>query len=94
MATISREEVLKIATISNIRLLEEEIEPLQRELQAVLSYAERVTTVKGDAQDTQLAPINVLRADKATSVNPKPLLDGAPNATNNYFIVPLIIDQE
>lgn len=94
MANISKEEVLKIAAISNIKLVEEEIEPLQKELQSVLNYAERVTTIKGDVQDTQLVPVNVVRKDVAAPTDATIFLHGAPEAINNYFIVPLIIDQE
>lgn len=94
MTCISKEEVLKIAAISNISLLDKEIEPLQKELEAVLSYAERVNQIPGDAQDTQLIPLNVFRKDIIASPNAMTLLTNAPEATNNYFVVPLIIDQE
>ncbi|RTL07038.1 hypothetical protein EKK58_02560 [Candidatus Dependentiae bacterium] len=94
MAHISKEEVLKIAAISNIRLLEKEIEPLQRELESVINYAKRVSTIKGDAQEMQLASVNVARKDIVASTDATVFLQGSPEATNNYFIVPLIIDQE
>ncbi|HTM06344.1 MAG TPA: aspartyl/glutamyl-tRNA amidotransferase subunit C [Patescibacteria group bacterium] len=92
MAHISREELLKIATISNITLSENELLVLQDELQAVLSYAERVITVTGDAQDSQLVPLNVFRDDRAIQSNSSALLQIAPEVTDHYFVVPLIIE--
>jgi aspartyl/glutamyl-tRNA(Asn/Gln) amidotransferase C subunit len=94
MAHISREELLKIATISNITLLENELLLLQDELQAVLNYAERVITINGDAQDTQLAPLNVFRDDNTVKTDNVPLLHAAPDVTDSYFVVPLIIEQQ
>lgn len=94
MAHISREELLKIATISNITLSESELLVLQDGLQAVLNYAERVITVSGDAQDTQLVPLNVFRDDVAIQTDSLPLLQAAPDVTDRYFVVPLIIEQQ
>lgn len=93
MTIISKEEILKIATISNITLSEKEIYDLQNELQAVLSYAERVITIVGDAQDTQLIPINVFRQDLVMQTESAILVQAAPEKTDNYFVVPLIIEQ-
>lgn len=50
MTKISRDEVIKIATISRIALREDEIAPLQEQLEQVLSYAERVIKVATDVE--------------------------------------------
>ena len=92
MTHISKEELLKIASISNIILSKNELLLLQNELQAVLNYAERVITVHGDADDTQLVPLNVFRDDKAIQSNSSILLQIAPEVTDHYFVVPLIIE--
>ena len=94
MTKISKEEVLKIASISNIFLSEAEVDDVQRELEAVLSYAERVMMVQQDVQDTMLVPMNVFREDVAQSTDSKRILAGAPEVTGDYFVVPLILDQQ
>ena len=67
MATLSRDEVLKLAKLSRLNLTEEEIKLYQEELKAVLTYVEilqraDVDKVKPTNQVTGL--VNVMRQDK------------------------------
>jgi len=47
MAKITREEVLKLAALSKIDILDTEIESILKQLQDVLSYAQRVREIAG-----------------------------------------------
>jgi len=92
MAIISKEEVLKIAQISNITVHENEIEPLTKELEDVLAYAVRVTQVAGDVADS-VGLMNINREDVAITIDVQKILALAPDRVEDYFVVPIILDQ-
>jgi aspartyl-tRNA(Asn)/glutamyl-tRNA(Gln) amidotransferase subunit C len=92
MAIISKEEVLKIAQISNITVHEHEIESLTKELEDVLAYAVRVTQVTGDVPDS-LGLMNINREDVAITTDTQKILALAPDRVEDYFVVPIILDQ-
>lgn len=60
MIKITREEVLKIARISRLNIHEEEVEPLMKQLDDVLSYAQRVKEVAADIQEPSTKNMNFL----------------------------------
>ena len=90
---IEREEALKIAYISRISIKEEEIDPLIRQLQDVLSYAARVTQVADELEDQPSSRnVNFFREDVALNCDSESLLERAPEREENYFVVPTILD--
>lgn len=91
MTKISREEVLKIAEISHISLREDEIEPMIKHLEGVLSYAERVEEIAADIEEPSDKNVNVLREDVVVRVDPETILRQAPEREDNYFVVPAIL---
>ena len=60
---ITREEVLKIASISKIEIQPDEIEDVLVHLQAVLEYAGRVSEVAADVYEPSNKNLNVVRED-------------------------------
>lgn len=48
MSKISREHILKLASLSKLQLTEEDIKRYQRELSAILDYVERLESVDTD----------------------------------------------
>lgn len=94
MATVTREEVLKIAKMSKMELLEEEIAGIVQELNAVLSYAERVCEIAADVEIVETKNSNVMREDIVKPTNPQPILAQAPSTEDNYFIVPKILEND
>ena len=92
MAKISREEVLRIAAISHIKLYEEEIEPLIKQLESVLSYAECVNGIAAQVEEVSNKAINVWRQDVCVPTDPEPLLAQAPEIEEHYFVVPRILE--
>lgn len=92
---ITKEEALKIAYISRIAIQDSEIEPLIKQLEAVLSYAERVTQVAAELNDQPSNNnVNFLREDVVAKQNPEPILQRAPEREENYFVVPKILDNK
>jgi aspartyl-tRNA(Asn)/glutamyl-tRNA(Gln) amidotransferase subunit C len=89
---IDREQVLHVARLARLRLAEDEIEPMARELSAVLDHVERI----GELDLEDVAPtshvIEVsgrLRADEPESCLPREVaLAQAPAVRDDGFLVP------
>jgi Asp-tRNA(Asn)/Glu-tRNA(Gln) amidotransferase C subunit len=90
MAVITAHDVEKIAKISCIRLVADEIVPLTQELEQVLAYATCVQDVAGHVP-AAVQRTNVFRDDVVLSHNAAPLLAQAPVLEGNLFVVPLIV---
>lgn len=89
---ITRQEVEKIAKLSNIELSESEITQAQKHLEAVLSYAARVQDIAKDVDIILLKNENVERPDIIQQCNPEPILEQAPEREGDFFVVPVIIE--
>lgn len=92
---VTKEEVLRIAHMSRITIHEDEIEPLIKHLEAVLSYAARVSEVATTSQQAPLPQnINVFREDIAIPCDAERIKREAPEIEADYFVVPAILEQE
>ena len=89
---ITREEVLKIAEISKLKIWDNEVENVISQLEAVLSYAERVQEIAADQDEPSNKNINVTREDVIINTESEPILKQAPESDNNYFVVPKILN--
>jgi aspartyl-tRNA(Asn)/glutamyl-tRNA(Gln) amidotransferase subunit C len=93
MAKISKEEVLKIARMSHLELHDDEIPALMKQLEDVLSYAERVKEIKASGEEVSTRNVNVFRDDVAMPSDAESVLSQAPEREGTYFVVPAILDQ-
>lgn len=94
MIKVSRDEVLYIAQLSRIDIAEQEIEPMRKSLEEILSYAARVQEL---AQAVEFLPsknINVMREDQVIRTDPTPILASAPVAEDNFFVVPAVLESD
>jgi aspartyl-tRNA(Asn)/glutamyl-tRNA(Gln) amidotransferase subunit C len=92
MSKLSRDDVLKLARLSRLKLTDEEIEKYRTELSSILEYVQMlnavdVTGLEPTYQVTGLK--NVMRDDeiKPYQSKPKELLENAPEVQNNQFKV-------
>lgn len=97
MSKLSREDVLKLARLSRLRLSEEEINRFQSELSEILSYVETLdkVDVEGLAPTYQVTGLqNVTRADEVKDYRytPEDLLKNAPAIEAGQFKVRRVID--
>jgi len=88
---ITREEVLKIASISKIEIHPDEIDTVLSHLQAVLDYAVRVSEVAADIYEPSNKNLNTMREDVVSKTDTKPILSQAPEREDDYFEVPSIL---
>jgi aspartyl-tRNA(Asn)/glutamyl-tRNA(Gln) amidotransferase subunit C len=100
-AVIDRDEVLHVARLARLRLGEDEVEPMARELSAVLDHIATISEldledvaptahVAADAMPTDAMPTHpALRADKPRDSLPREVaLAQAPAVSNDGFSVP------
>lgn len=95
MIHITKEELLKLARISNVRLYDDEIPGLTKQLQDVLSYAQRVQEVVTTAHIlSEQKNENIVRMDTVIKTDPESLLALAPQQEEHFLVVPKIIDSK
>lgn len=96
MTQISRDDVLKLATLSSLQLNDDEAASLQADLQAILGYVEQLNELNTDGivpayQVTGLR--NVLREDIVDQgpVSRESLLALAPEQKDSQIKVPKVL---
>jgi len=92
MAHITKDELIKIAQISQVRLHEKEIPALAEHVEGVLNYSARVQEAATQAEDMSTKAINVMREDVVKPSTPDAILAAAPQVDHHYLVVPKVID--
>ena len=89
---IDREQVLHVARLSRLRLDEEEVETMSRELSSILDHVETMSELDLDGVEPTQRVVdaeNVLRADEtAPSLGRDAALANAPDPSGGSFRVP------
>ncbi|MBW3569294.1 Asp-tRNA(Asn)/Glu-tRNA(Gln) amidotransferase subunit GatC [Candidatus Parcubacteria bacterium] len=96
MAKITREDVLKLARLSHIKLREDEIDKFVGELDAIVKYVEQIdlADVEGLEPTDQVTGLkNVMRPDEIIDYGetPEELLKNAPARENNHIQVKRVL---
>ena len=93
MAHITKEEIVKLAQLSQLDIHVDEVEKLRTDIESVLAYVLRLQEVVGTYTENERLPkpINITRHDTVVPTDPKPLLAQAPVREDNYFVVPAIL---
>jgi len=94
MTFITKEEVEKIARLSNITLSEAEMSETIKHLDAVLSYAARVQEIAKDVDISSLKNNNIEREDIIIPTDSQTILTQAPERMDNFFVVPAILENQ
>jgi aspartyl-tRNA(Asn)/glutamyl-tRNA(Gln) amidotransferase subunit C len=98
MAAISREEVAHLARLSRLAVSDAELDRFAGQLDVILQAVARVGEVvaKDIPPTSHSVPLtNVLREDvEAPCLDRDEALAGAPDAAENRFRVPRILDEE
>jgi len=88
--------VRRIAHLARIALAEEEIEPLQRELNAILAFVEQLSqvSVEGVEPMTSVIPMQMKkRDDKVTEGDiVDDIVRNAPATEDHFFLVPKVVE--
>jgi aspartyl-tRNA(Asn)/glutamyl-tRNA(Gln) amidotransferase subunit C len=88
--------VRRIAHLARIAVADEEIEPLQGELNAILAFVEQLSevNVEGIEPMTSVTPMEMKqRADVVTDGRiPDDIIKNAPMAKDHFFVVPKVVE--
>ena len=92
---VSKEEILHIAELANLKLQDEEIPEYLKNLQDILNFANVVNKAPVDGLDTSVGTLdnfNVFRKDEIKVFEDnKALLQNAPEEEENMFRIPKVI---
>ena len=96
MSVLTRDDVLKLASLSKLKLSEEEITKFQTELSEILDYVKKLDSVdvSGLEPTYQVTGLtNVMREDEIIDyqAKPKDLLKNAPSVQDNQFKVKRVL---
>ena len=94
--SVDRDTVRRIATLARIRVEEDELEPLSRELSSILNWIEQLNEV----DTTDVAPMTSVedlpmkkRDDVVTDgYCVEDVLANAPEREGNFFAVPKVVE--
>lgn len=94
--TLTREEVIKLASLARLRLSEDEIVRYQKELSSILDYVALLSEAdtEGLQPTSQVTGLtNVMRDDKVRELEATPdaLLEGVPQRDGRYIKVKRMI---
>ncbi len=95
MEKITREELLKLAQMSQIQVHEDEIEDFINDISAVLGYASTLKDIASKYQERYSLPKNssVMRDDNPRQFSSHEILACSPEREGDFFVVPRIIKQ-
>jgi len=92
---VSKEEIMHIAKLANLKLREEEIPEYIKNLQDILNFANIVSKADVNGLDTSICAIdnyNVFRKDEIKVFEDnKSLLENAPEQKDNMFKIPKVL---
>lgn len=93
---LSRQEVLKISKLARLRLTEDEIELLQKDLNSILEYInklQQLDTSNITPTSHVLDIINVFREDEVKNgLTEDEVFKNAPDYEHSHFKVPRVVE--
>jgi aspartyl-tRNA(Asn)/glutamyl-tRNA(Gln) amidotransferase subunit C len=93
---VDADTVRRIARLARIAVKEDEIAPLQGELNAILAWVEQLSEVDVDGVEpmTSVTPMGMkMRADVVTDGGiPEDIVRNAPASEENFFLVPKVVE--
>jgi len=93
--SLSEADVLKVASLSRLKLSEAEVETLGKQMGSVLKYIAMLDELDTDSIEPMAHAIeisNVFREDQIQESLPREkALSNAPQTDGNYFLVPAIL---
>lgn len=91
MITFDKEELLKIAELSALKLETEKLDSFAHDLREVLSYISELDAVEPPQTLDIHLHVNVFREDKIHESDSARVLAQAPHQKDGYFVVPKIL---
>ena len=94
--TISREDIEKVAVLARIRVDEEQVSALEKDLGNILDLLDQLAAADTESVEPMAHPLNAvqrLRADEVTETNQRESFQAiAPATENGLYLVPRVIE--
>lgn len=94
MADFNKEELLKIAHLSALKIDDKEIDIFVEQIKTILSYVDQLQQVPQSAETLPVRNINFFREDIAIQCDSSEILAQAPERNETYFVVPTILEEK
>jgi aspartyl/glutamyl-tRNA(Asn/Gln) amidotransferase C subunit len=96
MAKVDKEHIKALADMSHLTFSDQELDELVSEIEAVLTYAERLSSSPYAQQSksvvaTTITECSNMRADTVVAFDSSKILEQAPRRDGDFFVVPSII---
>ena len=93
---ISREGIEKVAVLARIRVDDEQVSALEKDLGNILDLVDQLGAADTDSVEPMAHPLNAvqrLRADEVTETNQREAFQAiAPATENGLYLVPRVIE--
>ncbi len=94
--SVDKDTVRKVARLARIAAPEERLEPLARELNAILAWIEQLNEVDVRGVEAMTTPVKMtlpMREDVVTDGNIRDkVLANAPKSEDGFFVVPKVVE--
>ena len=94
--TVSKEELLHIANLADLKIKDEEVDKYLRNLQDILNYTELLNSVDSEKLDETIGAnnnTNVFRKDEIIDFdNKEGIMQNAPEKERNMFKIPKVLN--
>lgn len=94
--SLDAETVRKIAFLARIRVSDDKLEPLARELDGILGWIEQLSEVDTDGVEpmTSVAAMTLPRRTDAVTdgQDPARVVSNAPDQVDNFYTVPKVVE--
>jgi len=88
--------VRKVARLARLKVAEERLEPLSREISGIITWIEQLGEVDTDGVEPMTSAVEQalpMREDVVTDGGqPALVLANAPKSHNNFFVVPKVVE--
>lgn len=92
MIYCTKDELLKLAKLSSLKLSEEEIQQFGEQLEVLLTYLNELNEVRPPKGQEGARSINVFREDRIIQADPTLAVEQAPRLEGTSIIVPKILE--
>ncbi|RFB05726.1 Asp-tRNA(Asn)/Glu-tRNA(Gln) amidotransferase subunit GatC [Parvularcula marina] len=98
--SIDRDTVLKVANLARIRLADDRVEPMTKELSSILDWIEQLQEVDVDGVEAMASTVevslpmreDVLAEDQTGGGRPEEVVANAPKTEDHFFVVPKVVE--
>ena len=90
--SINKDEIIKMANLSRLKLREDEIEYFASQMNSILEFVNKLNEVNIENIEQEYTPTFLREDEKRMSMSVEKAILNAPEKRLNMFVVPKIVD--